>query len=163
MSSHRLSISNVSEPVKVMFELEPSDWHDHATESVWAIPLGDNKYQVQNVPFYAYDVSYDDTVIAEPNEEGQLIVQHVDQRGGHSTYRVILNPGTTDRDFERAWDKLEHLGSSYERATDRLIAVDVPPETDIYQAYAALESGERDNVWGFEEAHCGHPLKKPEK
>jgi hypothetical protein len=36
----------------------------------------------------------------------------------------------------------------------------VPPETDVYEAYAALEAEENANVWGFEEAHCGHPLKK---
>lgn len=160
MSSHTPSIPNVGEHVKVIFELEPSDWHNHATESVWAIPLGDSKYRIQNVPFYAYGVSYDDIVLAEPNEERQLIVQNVSERGGHSTYRVILNPGTTDKDFENAWDKLGCLGCTYERATDRLIAVDIPPETDIYEAYAALESGEQNNVWGFEEAHCGHPLKK---
>ena len=158
-----MSSTNVGEPVKVMFELEPSAWHDHATESVWAIPLGDNKYRLQNVPFHAYGVSYDDIVSAKPNEQGQLIVQGVSERGGHSTYRVILSPETTDRDFENAWDKLGSLGSTYERATDRLIAIDVPPETDIYEAYAALESGEKDNVWGFEEAHCGHPLRKSEE
>ena len=159
MSSHRPSISNVGEPVKVIFELEPSDWHNHATESIWAVPLGNDKYRVQNVPFYAYGISYDDIVLAKPNENGQLIVQNVPERGRHSTYRVILNPGTTDKDFENAWDKLGDLGSTYERATDRLIAVDVPPETDIYEAYAALESGEKAGVWGFEEAHCGHPLR----
>lgn len=159
-SAHTPLISAAEKPVKVTFELEPSDWHDHATESVWAVPLGGNKYQVQNVPFHAYGVSYDDVVTAKPNDQGQLIVQGVDQRGGHSTYRVILNPGTTDEEFETAWKKIESLGSTYERATDRLIAIDVPPETDIYKAYAGLESGERSNVWDFEEAHCGHPLKE---
>jgi hypothetical protein len=158
--AHTPLISDAAKPVKVTFELEPSDWHDHATESVWAVPLGGDKYQVQNVPFHAYGVSYYDVVTARPNELGQLIVQGVDQRGGHSTYRVILNPGTTDEEFETAWNELGSLGSTYERATDRLVAIDVPPETDIYKVYAGLESGERNNVWGFEEAQCSHPLKK---
>lgn len=65
----------------------------------------------------------------------------------------------TNKDFEKAWDKLQSLGCTYERATDRLIAIDVPPETDIYEAYAVLELGENDKVWGFEEAQCGHTLK----
>lgn len=158
----RALVSNAEKPVKVTFELEPSDWHDHTTESVWAVPLGGNKYQVQNVPFHAYGVSYNDVVIAKPDQEGRLIVEEVLERGGHSTYRVILNPKTTAEEFEAAWEKLGSLGNTYERATDRLIAIDVPPETDIYETYTALESGEKDNVWGFEEAHCGHPLKKSE-
>ena len=45
---------------KVVFELDESDWHDHATESVWALPLGHDRYRIQNVPFYAYGVSYDE-------------------------------------------------------------------------------------------------------
>ena len=162
-STHTPLIGQAGKPVKVTFELEPSDWHHHATESIWAVFLGDDKYRVQNVPFHAYGVSYDDVVTAKPNEQGQLIVQGVDQRGGHSTYRVILNPGTTNEEFETAWERLGSLGNTYERATDRLIAIDVPPETDIYETYTALESGEKENVWGFEEAHCGHPLKKARK
>jgi uncharacterized protein DUF4265 len=158
-SAHTPLISDAGKLVKVTFELEPSDWHDHATESVWAEHLGDNKYRVKNVPFYACGVSYDDVVIANPNQEGQLIVQGVGQRGGHSTYRVILNPETTDEKFKAAWEKLESLGCTYERATERLIAIDVPPETDVYEAYSELEAGEKANVWGFEEAHCGHPVE----
>jgi hypothetical protein len=159
-SAHTRLISDAGKLVKLIFELEPSDWHGHATESVWAIPLGDDKYRVQNVPFYAYGVSYDDVVIAKPDQEGRLIVEGVPERGGHSTYRVILDAETKDEEFEAAWQRLESLGSTYERATNRLIAIDVPPETDIHEAYGALESEEKKNVWGFEEAHCGHPLKK---
>ena len=158
--SSRQPLSHSGNLVKVVFELKPSDWHNHAYESMWALPLDHHRYQIQNVPFHAYGVSYDDVVIAKPNKDGELIVQGVPGRGGHSTYRVILNPDTTDQEFEGAWSKLAAIGSTYERATDQLIAIDIPPETDIYAAYAALESGENEGVWGFEEAHCGHALKQ---
>jgi Domain of unknown function (DUF4265) len=143
---------------RIVFELEESDWHDHSTESVWATAVGHDRYRIQNVPFYAYGVSYDDVVIAKASH-GQLVFQGVSQRGGHSTYRVILNGDTTNEEFEAAWQKLESLGCTYERAGDRLIAIDVPPETNIYEAYDVLQAGERTSIWGFEEAHCGHPLK----
>jgi hypothetical protein len=159
-NSHNLLLLKADSLVKVVFELKPSDWHYYTTESLWALPRGDDRYQIQNVPFHAYGVSYDDIVLAKANYKGQLIVHAVSERGGHSTYRVILNPHTTEEEFERAWKKLASMGSTYERATDRLIAIDIPPETDIYEAYAALESGENENVWGFEEAHCGHPLNQ---
>ena len=143
---------------KVVFELDESDWHDHATESVWALPLRHDRYRIQNVPFYAYGVSYDDVVLAKPRR-GQLVVQGVSQRGGHSTYRVILTPGTTHDKLEEAFKDLGSLGCTYERATDRLVAIDVPPESDIYRAYAALETGEKAGIGDFEEVHCGHPLE----
>ena len=45
-----------------------------------------------------------------------------------------------------------------EQATDRLLAIDVPPETDVHAAYALLEKGETDGFWDFEEGHCGHAV-----
>ena len=143
---------------RVTFELGESNWHGYETESVWAASLGDGRYRIENVPFYACGVSYDDIVVAKP-KDGLLIVQEVAERGGHSTYRVILNRYTTDDEFKAAWEKIESLGCTYERATERLLAIDVPPEADIYAVYAALEEGEKVGVWDFEEAHCGHPLR----
>lgn len=139
--------------IKVYFDLR-----DH-TESLWAAPIGSNKYRLRNIPFEVYGVSYDDVIVGKPNADGHIVFDGVDQQGGHSTYRVILNEGTTDDQFASAWEQLESLGASYERNTDRLIAVDIPPETDIYAAYAALESGEENNIWDFEEGHCGHLVK----
>jgi hypothetical protein len=151
--------SNDDALTKVVFELVPSDWHDHKTESVWARPLGRDRYRIKNVPFYAYGVSYDDIVLARPKHE-HLIFQGVETPSGHSTYRVILNPQTTEEKFKTVWKNIEPLGATYERATDRLIAIDVPPEADIDKIYAALEREEKANTWGFEEAHFGRQLKE---
>jgi len=59
-----------------------------------------------------------------------------------------------------AWKPLAALGCSYEQATKRLMSVDIPPTANIYQAYALLEKGEHNQMWDFEEAHCGHPFKR---
>ena len=37
-----------------------------------------------------------------------------------------------------------------------LLAVDVPPDTDINVVYTLLDKGEKDGIWSFEEGHCGH-------
>jgi len=54
---------------------------------------------------------------------------------------------------------MERLGCTYENANSRLLSIDVPPSVDIYKAYSLLELGEKEGVWDFEEAHCGHPLR----
>lgn len=123
---------------------------------MWAVSLGQDQYRLENIPFYAYGVSYDDVVIAKPVRK-QLLFQSVFQRGGHSTYRIFLLQHTSIGEFEKSWLALEEIGCSYERATDQLFAIDVPPETDIDQAYSALERGEKAKVWDFEEANCAHP------
>ena len=63
--------------------------------------------------------------------------------------------------FQRYWRPLRAMGCAFENANDYWIAVDVPSKTDIHRAYALLEKGERDGVWTFEEAHCGHAIKRP--
>lgn len=152
-SNHRLK--------KVALNLEPSDWHNHAMETVWAEQVGGDKYRLQNVPFYAYGVSFGDVVRAR-EIGGQLIVQDVLGRDGHSTCRVFLSEGVTSDDdrFKRVWQPLEAIGASYERANNRLFAVDIPAATDIYSAYELLKAGEEAGVWDFEEAYCGHALTR---
>lgn len=143
---------------KVTFTLEKADWHDHATETLWAEPIGGDRFRLHNVPFYAYGVSYDDTVLA-PETDGGRFVQGVSERGGHSTYRIFVSNTETLERFPEYWAPLESLGCTLERATERLFAVDVPPEADIYGVYDGLTKGEASGVWDFEEAHVGHVLK----
>ncbi len=78
----------------------------------------------------------------------------------NSTYRFFLVSENSQQGFESAWQPLEALKCTYERATDFLLAVDVPPKTDIYEAYEILEQGLEAGVWDFEEGHCGHPLRE---
>ena len=68
-------------------------------------------------------------------------------------------PETTEEKFARDWEPLEKLGCTYERANRRLVAIDVPPRSDVYAVYAVLEDGEKDGLWEFEEGHCGHALR----
>lgn len=144
--------------VKVVVNLLPSDWHDYGLETLWADPIGTDRYRLKNVPFYAYGLSYEDIVRAKPLG-GQLIVQEVCERSGNSTYRLFLADGArTDQKFLTFWQPLELIGATYEQANDRLLAVDLPTDTDIYKAYELLKSGEEAGAWDFEEAHCGHSL-----
>lgn len=144
---------------KIVFELEPSEWHDHGTESLWAKLLGDNAYQIDNIPFYAYGVSDKDIVFAK-KIDNELLFQKVIKNGGHSTYRIFQNEDVEGQVFSAYWKPLEEIGCGKETGGDGFFAVDVPPETDIYRAYALLEKGEEDEIWQFEEGKCGHELKE---
>jgi hypothetical protein len=44
-------------------------------------------------------------------------------------------------------------------ANNKIVAVDVLPEADVYAVYAALDHAEKQGMIDFEEGHCGHPLK----
>jgi len=144
---------------KVLFHLEPGAWHGSATESVWAERMDQRCFRLRNVPFYAFGVSVEDVVVAQPI--GHIFeFESVSHRGGHSTYRIITKKTARPEDFQQKWQRLEHLGCTYEQGPGQLMAVDVPPRANIYEVYSLLEEGERDGIWDFEEGHCGHPLTK---
>lgn len=146
--------------VKVYFELDPADQRESASESVWARPLGNDRFRLENSPFLVYGYSFGDVVLGEVAGDGRMVVRGVSFRGGHSTYRLMLIEGLTidAADFGAAWRDLETLGCTFEHASGRLLAVDVPPSTDADAVYSVLERGESDGIWEFEEGHCGHPL-----
>lgn len=143
--------------VKLALPLDPSDWHGSGAETVWAEPLGRGRYRLDNSPFYFFDLSYRDVVEAEPDENGQLCFRRVAERGGHSTYRLMRAECPTEI-FEQAWRPLKALGCTFEGGPGRLLSVDVPPEANIHEVYALLETGKLSGVWDLEEGHCGHPI-----
>lgn len=151
-----------SKMVKVLFDTDRKAWHRMTAERLWATPVGISLYRLENSPLYAYGVSYWDIVVARQDAEGDLHFSAVHERGGHSTYRVVLEGSASKADFERYWMRMERLGCTYESSRDpeNAFSIDVPPKSDVHAVYALLEKGEREGVWEFEEGHCGHPLRK---
>lgn len=152
-----------ADQAKVTFELPESKIHNHSTESVWAEVIGPDTYRIDNIPFFAYGVSLEDVVRAEPmaGSETRRYLKTI-RAGGHSTYRVILLGGRTTGDspeFTAYWEPLQSMGCSFEGYSGHYLAVDVPADADIDAAYAQLETGERDEIWSFEEGHCGHDVQ----
>jgi hypothetical protein len=141
--------------VKVIFDIADENGGVLKTESLWAEAFGNNSYRLRNVPFIVFGFSEQDVVTATETED-VLKVTGVAVRGGHSTYRLVLPEDTSEEQFLQDWHPLQDLGCTYERATRRLVAVDVPPDSDIYAVYKVLEAGEAGKQWEFEEAHCGH-------
>src|SRR6476661_1521622 len=66
---------------------------DGEFETMWATPVGPDRYRLENSPFYAYGVSWLDVVEALPDEAAGLpvFVRRV-ERSGHRTVRLILLP-----------------------------------------------------------------------
>ena len=118
------------ELVKIVFNLSENS-EPVATESLWAEPLGSNLFRLRNVPFYLYGVSEQDIVKAEEND-GRLVLTGIVERGGHSTYRVFLSEQTSEEQFSKGWVSFHEMGCTHERATRRLVAIDVPPHADVY-------------------------------
>src|SRR5262245_50022173 len=102
--------------VKVHFELDSSDWHGHGGESLWAEPVstGDRRlFRILNSPFFAKGINNRDIVKAQPTQnESVFEFEGVAERGGHSTYMLIMSGGSDRTSLH--WNMLERLGCSYE-------------------------------------------------
>lgn len=76
MTIDKLHSRKADDLVKVVFRLQGSDWHSHATESIWARRKGGNRFRLENIPFYVYGVSYHD-VVSTVIEDGLRFFQDV--------------------------------------------------------------------------------------
>lgn len=144
--------------VRVTVILDPEDKQGFGSESLWAESLGQSRYRLRNSPFFAYGISNDDIVLGK-KEDGVLKVQGVLLRGDHSTYRLrLVNDSIDSALFLKHWEPLQKIGCTFEEGP--VVAIDVPPDADIYAVYRLLEEGEKMGIWQFEEGHCGHRLEK---
>jgi len=152
-------VDEAKETVKVGFRLErdaddypPADW-----EWLWANRVSDSTFQIDNVPFFAKQISWGDIVSAQQTGTG-LIFQKLIQPSGHSTVRVIVfREGRNDEQLGAAVESIRQtlraMGCSTELShIPNLVAVDIPPNVDYEQVSAFLSQKERDGLLEYEEA-----------
>jgi hypothetical protein len=111
--------------VKLEIRVESDDDDEVYVETPWAIPVGRNRYKLDNCPFYAYGVSWGDVVEAAPQSNGVFpLFIRVLEKSGHRTVRLILDPPSNkSEDSQDLLDTLVRMGCSYEGANPSYIVV----------------------------------------
>ena len=124
---------------KVLFRV-PDDQGGATVETLWAIPLGSDQYKIDNSPFYAYGVSWQDTVFAPTDpQEGLPTFQSIVAKSGNRTIRVIFDPPVSPGNVsDRALEGLLALGCTYEGANPGYMSVNIPPGTELQQVSSYL-------------------------
>jgi hypothetical protein len=121
--------------------------HHWATggESLWALPLGNDLYEIRNAPFHAYGINWGDVVRATEDHPDLIPeVREVVTPSGNKTLRVFFNRSLSRDKQDAVLSSLQHLDYSWERADDFFVAIDVHPGAD-YQAIC-------DELWKLEES-----------
>ena len=107
---------------------------DGEVETLWAFDLGGGRYRLDNTPWYAYGVSWQDVVEATADADGQLQFKRVLEKSGNRTIRIVA-----DEPFSDAWlDQITRLGCSFEGANRKYIGVNLPPGVDLAVVAAFL-------------------------
>jgi hypothetical protein len=117
--------------VKVAINVQNDDGSIEV-ETLWAEPLGDHTYRLDNSPFYAYSISWKDEVLAPPAEYGLPTFQAVVRKSGHRTVRIRLDPPYAEgNQSAKEMQYLVAMGCSFEGMRSRLMSVDIPPKVSL--------------------------------
>jgi hypothetical protein len=130
---------NAEPTAKVLFRVDYDDG-DMVVETLWATPLGNDLYKLDNSPFYAYGVSWEDVVLAPYDDEEALpAFRSVVERSGNRTIRVMFDPPVADGNpSDQILKGLLALGCSYEGANRGYIAINLPPRVDLEEVRGYL-------------------------
>lgn len=153
--------------VRVKFRLIQDElgYPPATSEMLWAVPIGESLFCLDNIPFFVRGVSCFDVIQARKATDGPLEYERLMEPRGHSTLRVIFHDTRDDpRAIQDRVDDLRNrmrsLGCSSERShMPRLVAFDIPPEVDFALIRAILDTGEKQQLWEYEEATIAHPVR----
>lgn len=123
---------------KVVLPIDNGD-HDFSVEILWASSRGGNRYRLNNIPFFAYGLSFGDFVEAVPKKDDERPhFKRVLVKSGNRTVRIGSEDGRPVSDG--VLQQIVELGCGYERATASYICVNIPPEADFEAVTAYLTS-----------------------
>lgn len=129
--------------VKVHIDL-PNHWAING-EALWATPLGDDLYWIENVPFYAYGLNYSDIVHAtQDSSDLKPEIRKVETPSGHRTYRVIFKKEVERENQIQLLNTLTQHGATFERADGTYVAIDIKPNGDHLSVYSQLDKYAED-------------------
>lgn len=123
-----------------------------AEETIWTEPLDNGNYKVDNIPFFAPNLAYEDIISVE-DDNGELYFESLIQASKHSTIQVIFfDPHKENEVLSR----LEEASCQWEGMQGgRYYAIDVPPEQDYKKIKKMLDIERQNSVLDYKEACIG--------
>lgn len=148
-------MSPTDDHVKIRFPLEQDEdgWPPAESEGIWAVPIGDDTYRIDNVPWFATDLAVNDEVKAIADADGKLWATELVTESGHMTIRVLpYKDGPLGGDLQKVIDTFSPLGIAAEGIEQfGLVALDIPPGLELGPIKTLLEEGESSGSWAYEE------------
>lgn len=129
---------------------QDEQWPPYDCEEVLGRQVGPGRYRVASPPAFAKRLSVGDVVRVHADESGRLWIDAVVEQGRHSTVRVMLVRPEAERQLTAALTAHGCRLTSSQLPALRI--VDVPEAADYLAVRQALEAGERQGDWEFQEA-----------
>lgn len=105
-----------------------NDW-----EQLWAKNLGQNRFMICCIPFFAYNLSLGDEVIVDNYYNVSEVIHH----SGNTTFRVWFGESKIESIGEKIYSELERIEAILEWSSENLLAVSVDsqPKTKSISDY----------------------------
>lgn len=131
---------------KVLFRI-PNEDGTSEVETLWATDLGNDEFRLENSPFWAYGVSWQDVVLAPFSAaEGFPCFCAIVTKSGNRTVRIAFDPPIEDgNESDQVLQGLVALGCSYEGANRKYLAINIPPPVKLEEIRSYLI--EQDATW----------------
>ena len=121
---------------------------------MWADPLGNGKYRLDNIPLFAYDVNLGDVFLAKTLDgDTRPYFDKILQRSGNRTFRLTLAESLSSDAAERISDAkvaLEGICNGSSRYGSEYFVYSVPPQIETSAIEGLLDEGEDDGLWSWE-------------
>lgn len=141
---------------KVRVDL-PNHW-GAGGESMWARRIGDDLYELRNVPFFAYGLNFLDVVRATVDAPDlKPEIRAVVRKSGHRTLRVMFSDSLPEGRAVELLDSLSPLKVSWEGANSRHFALDLEPDADEGAVRGRLDAWEAGGLLHYETCEALRP------
>lgn len=142
---------------RVTFELQEDDsgYPPVSSERLWAKPLPNGNFKLDNIPFYASGVSTGDEVEAD-QVDGELIFRRVAIASGNSTFRILPIDVATNTTIR---NDLAALGCRSEfNQHVGVIAVEIPESLRIQPFLDYIVDAQNAGLIDIEEGALRHQI-----
>ena len=139
--------------VRVVVDLpEPDD--GVSGERLWAVPVGDDVYEIRSSPWHARNINWGDWVkVVAPSDDQWPRFVSIIKRSGHRTMHVCFLSDNTEQKAA-ILKEINRLGASYENADDKVYAVDCEPEIAVGPLVNYLSQLKDIGVINFRISEC---------
>lgn len=118
-------------------------------ESLWTEQIDNGYYRVDNIPFYAPNLAFNDMIAIE-EDEGVFYFSELVKRSGHSTVQIIF---FKENEIEYVLSNLEKLGCAWEGMKNQAYySLDIPPTINYVNIKQFLDEQSDNDILDYIES-----------
>lgn len=138
--------------VKILYIIPEGEAGAGQGESLWAFSLGNQLYELQNIPVYADHLNVGDIVHCDELSDTIPIIQELVARSGNRTLRLIFKDETPDDICIGIMNELSQRNILCEKVATKRFMFNIPPTSDYAWAQDFLKTKEEGLLWLYEQA-----------